>query len=388
MIFRIYTRSSFTVFGGVERMLLTFFSELQARGHELDIVSLQSSPFLFQIIPELQWLPIRKLILPASKDPRRLPQILKIIAGISELGIPHLIVEDLQNTGIPDLLLIIDSPEVVPDVRTACLKAGVHVPILYWDHGVIPFQFSRQNGLKRSIYYWFKRRVSLKAIRKADLGIAPSDFAVQFLRRAGIPVEKIYNPLSDYKGRLIGRPSSALFLFIGRLNDSVKNLSFLLHSLAKLHGTEWRLIIIGSGPDEGKLKRRARALGIAGRIEWAGFRGDPFANIEQVTCLLITSRAEALSLAALEALQRGIPVISSECGGLAEFIRPGVNGYLYPKDDEETFLSLLEKAITGELSFAGPEKIAGSIEEFRADRVLGRFLELVKELKEAAGRYR
>ena len=144
-------------------MLLTFSLELRARGHDLDIVSLQSSPSTPQIVSELKCLPIRKLIMPASRDPLRLPQLMKTIVGIPKLGIPRLIMEDLQNAGTPDLILIIDSPEVVPDVKTACLRAGVRVPVLYWDHGVIPFQFSRQNGLKRAAYYWFKRRVSLKA---------------------------------------------------------------------------------------------------------------------------------------------------------------------------------------------------------------------------------
>ena len=381
MIFRIYTRSSFSVFGGVERMLLTFSSELRNRGHDLDIVSLQSSRSAPQIVSELKCLPIRKLIMPASRDPRCLPQLMKTIAGIPKLGIPRLIMEDLRNARIPDLILIIDSPEVVPDVKTACLRAGVCVPVLYWDHGVIPFQFSRQNVLKRAAYYWFKRRVSLKAIRKADLGIAPSGFVAQFLKRAGIPVETVYNPLSEYRGRPIERPSSPLFLFVGRLNDSAKNLSFLFCSLAKLRESEWRLVITGSGPDEGNLKSKAQRLGIAEKIEWRGFRSDPFADIREATCLLITSRSEALSLAALEALQRGIPVISSECGGLEEFIRPGVNGYFFPNDDEEALLSLLKKVIAGELPFAGPEEIAGSLDEFRVGRVVDRFLKLVKNLK-------
>uniref|UniRef100_A0A7V3NTW8 Glycosyltransferase n=1 Tax=candidate division WOR-3 bacterium TaxID=2052148 RepID=A0A7V3NTW8_UNCW3 len=370
----IYTLNTLSVLGGVERVLLTLWSGLSRRGYALDIIMLRTPECTASIVPELATLPVRQLIMPASKRPLSGPQLLRTMLGIVGLGISHLIFKDLIERGVPDFIMVIDGPELVPDLKSACHKAGVKVKVVYWDHGVIPFQFSRHRGLRRKVYYWLKKRISIRSIRAADLCLAPSRYVEGFLRRASVPVTTIYNPLPKYEGSLIGRPSLPLFLFVGRLLDYSKNLSFLLDCLSKLKEENWKLLVVGSGPDEDKLKLRAKRLGISEQIEWRGFRDDPFADIPETTCLLLVSRSEGFSLVIVEAMQRGIPVISSDCGGPSEIIRTGKNGYLFPVDDEKALIALLRKAIQGELAFASPQEIAQSVEDFQEERVIDRLL--------------
>ena len=76
----------------------------------------------------------------------------------------------------------------------------------------------------------------------------------------------------------------------------------------------------------------------------------------------------------VEANLHGIPVISSNCqAGPGDIVIEGVNGYLFPEGDLETFVNILRKVIRGELNFASPEEIARTAERFSPDAFYERF---------------
>ena len=87
-----------------------------------------------------------------------------------------------------------------------------------------------------------------------------------------------------------------------------------------------------------------RILGNLGHVELAELM-----NLSDAC--LFPSLMEATSLACLEAMACGTPVIGTRCGGLAELIREGENGWLVPMRDERALAAALEHALT-----LGPEK--------------------------------
>jgi UDP-D-galactose:(glucosyl)LPS alpha-1,6-D-galactosyltransferase len=152
---------------------------------------------------------------------------------------------------------------------------------------------------------------------------------------------------------------------VGRLADHHKNLVFLIRGLARLKDRPWKLKVIGTGEDEVKLKSLSKKLGLSDRIEWLGFQKNPYQDLHEVTALLLTSRCEGLPTVLLEANQRGIPAISSDCrSGPKDVIIPGKNGYLYKEGDMEEFIGVLEKVIGGEWGFDSPQNIAKTTEKF------------------------
>ncbi len=89
-----------------------------------------------------------------------------------------------------------------------------------------------------------------------------------------------------------------------------------------------KLIMVGEGPEREYAEHRAREIGIADRVSFVGNSNE----IDKILCFsdlfLLPSEKESFGLSALEAMASGVPVISSNTGGLAEVNVHGVTGYL------------------------------------------------------------
>lgn len=154
----------------------------------------------------------------------------------------------------------------------------------------------------------------------------------------------------------------------------------MLKGLSRLKHKEWQLKIVGAGPDEEKLKKLAEKLGISDRVSWLGFRKDPYSEFKEITALLLTSRYEGFPMVLVEANQRGIPVISSDCeSGPKDIVIAGVNGYLYREGDMDEFVRIVSDVIDGRLSFDTPENIAKTAERFREDVVVENIYRALRE---------
>ena len=132
--------------------------------------------------------------------------------------------------------------------------------------------------------------------------------------------------------------------------------------------------------NEEKLKKLAGKLGIADRISWLGFKKDPYSDFREITALLLTSRYKGFPMVLVEANQRGIPVISSDCkSGPKDIVIAGVNGYLYREGDMGEFVRIIGDVIDGRLSFDTPENIAKTAERFREDVVVENIYRALRE---------
>lgn len=103
-----------------------------------------------------------------------------------------------------------------------------------------------------------------------------------------------------------------------------------------------RALLIGDGEMRPAIEARARELGVADAVVITGFRTDvrPFLAAIDVAVLCSTA-VETFSLAALEAMALGKPVVLSEIGGAAEMVLPGHNGFLFPAGDTAALVASL-----------------------------------------------
>lgn len=125
-------------------------------------------------------------------------------------------------------------------------------------------------------------------------------------------------------------------LFVGRLRY-YKGLHFLLEALALLPEPA-RLVLVGSGPEEARLRTLATRLGIAQRIVWAGEVSDadlPAAYAAaHVFVLPAHLRSEAFGIVQLEALAAGLPLVSTELGTGTSYVNQhGQTGFVVPPAD-------------------------------------------------------
>ncbi|NUS64053.1 MAG: glycosyltransferase [Saccharothrix sp.] len=171
----------------------------------------------------------------------------------------------------------------------------------------------------------------------ADVVTAPTPRAVQLLHDNGFPARAV--PVScgididRYRGRRPVRHTDApTVLFVGRL-DEEKRVDELLRALAlvpRLHAE-----IVGDGSCRAEWELLARDLGITDRVRFRGFVSesellDAYAAAD-VFCM--PGIAELQSLATMEAMAAGKPVVVADAMALPHLCKPGRNGWLFTPGD-------------------------------------------------------
>lgn len=93
---------------------------------------------------------------------------------------------------------------------------------------------------------------------------------------------------------------------------------------------EVRFIVAGDGPQRPLLEEMAGQLGIAGQVTFTGFVSEVRSLMADLDLLVISSLWEGFGLTAVEAMALGVPVVSTEAGGLPEVVLHGETGLLVP----------------------------------------------------------
>jgi glycosyltransferase involved in cell wall biosynthesis len=91
-----------------------------------------------------------------------------------------------------------------------------------------------------------------------------------------------------------------------------------------------RALVVGDGPERGEAEARARALGIEGRVVFAGLRMDVAELLGGMEALVFSSEREGLSIAMLEGMAAGVPIVATRVGGTPELVEDGTSGLLVP----------------------------------------------------------
>jgi glycosyltransferase involved in cell wall biosynthesis len=131
-------------------------------------------------------------------------------------------------------------------------------------------------------------------------------------------------------------PKRTVFLYVGRIEKD-KRIDVLLHALAHLKRDDIQLVIAGRGSASEHFQALARSLDLDGRVRFTGFipKEDLHVLLNSVDIFTMPSDAELLSLASLEAMACGRPMLLADAVALPELVTPGVNGYLFKPGDAE-----------------------------------------------------
>lgn len=128
--------------------------------------------------------------------------------------------------------------------------------------------------------------------------------------------------------------------------------------LARAGGEPPRLLLVGTGDAEPQLKQLAHDLGIGHAVEFAGFV--PRERMPEVyrraDIFVLPSQSEGMSIALLEAMACGLPVVVTDTGGTDELVRPGGNGLVVAWGD----VAGLEAALAGLAADAGLRRTMGA----------------------------
>ncbi|MBN2374472.1 glycosyltransferase [bacterium] len=107
-------------------------------------------------------------------------------------------------------------------------------------------------------------------------------------------------------------------------------------------GVRLKLLIIGDGPEKGRLSNMAKRLGIMDRVIFAGFQPDIIPWISSLDIFCLTSREEGMPQSLLEAMALGKPLIATNVGGVDEVVKDQISGLLvHPEDPEAVCRGIL-----------------------------------------------
>ncbi len=202
------------------------------------------------------------------------------------------------------------------------------------------------------------RRI-VSAVNRSATTVARSKELARLLQVAGVEREKlqvIYNGVETdifkpgdqaAEREALGLSSKArIILYVGNLLP-VKNPRLALESLAKLAAldpvSEYRLVMVGTGPMETALKQDAEALGIAEWLVWAGAQkpAQVARYLRACDVLCLPSLNEGMPNVLLEALATGRPVVATNVGGIAEILNRPELGKLVASRDAGQMASAL-----------------------------------------------
>lgn len=134
---------------------------------------------------------------------------------------------------------------------------------------------------------------------------------------------------------------------VGRLEPR-KNYPMLLEAMKRLLARHPRttLLMVGAGPEEEKLQQQARDLGINQHVVFAGYRSDISDLLSLMSTFCLSSTTEGISMAILEAMAAGVPVVATQVGGNPEIIPDHKYGLLVPSGDAAALANALAETLS------------------------------------------
>ncbi len=128
---------------------------------------------------------------------------------------------------------------------------------------------------------------------------------------------------------------------------AVKRVPLVVELLRRVRQTiPARLLLIGDGPERGRVEARVRRLGLREHVRLLGQQERFESLLAGAAAFVLPSETESFGLAALEALSAGVPVVASQVGGLAEVVRHGETGFLAAVDDVDEMAGYLVRLVS------------------------------------------
>lgn len=235
------------------------------------------------------------------------------------------------------------------------------IPVVGTNH-FMPENLIHYLPIPKSMYGVVKKMAwqdFVKLFNTLDVVISPTIAGAKVLKDAGLTkeVKVISNGIDTerfsssksglYLKKRYHMPDCPLLLFVGRV-DKEKNLDVVIAGFAKFvkraRAHSAHFVIAGLGAEKKKLERLVFQLGIANDVTFTGFVPDvDLPNLyAQASCFIIGGTAELQSIAAMEAMASGLPVIAANAVALPELVEHGQNGFLFAPGDIDVIAQNLE----------------------------------------------
>ncbi|MBQ8823683.1 MAG: glycosyltransferase family 4 protein [Ruminococcus sp.] len=252
---------------------------------------------------------------------------------------------------------LIHSHTPVVSIYARKIAYKMSIPVIYTAHG---FHFFKGAPL----FYWLafypmekfysKKTDVLITINNEDYNRAKRKFnAKKIIKIPSVGLKHEYYDESLKNTMTIrnefGISETAIVLIsVGEINKN-KNHRIILQAISRIKNYDLHYIICGKGSETEFLKELANQLHIDNRVHFAGYREDISDLLHASDIFCFPSKREGLGMAALEAMQSGLPLITSNVHGINDYMEDGITGYKCSPKDVESFTEAIEKLASNKI---------------------------------------
>ncbi|GAA4270385.1 N-acetyl-alpha-D-glucosaminyl L-malate synthase BshA [Hyunsoonleella aestuarii] len=217
-------------------------------------------------------------------------------------------------------------------------EEGIYVPIVTTLHGTDITLVGSHPFYKPAVTFSINKSDAVTAVSKSlkddtlrlfdiknDIHVVPNF----------IDLDKYNHSFTDCQRGMMANDNEKIITHISNLRPvkRVQDVISVFHNIQK--EIPAKLMFIGEGPEKENIELQCQKLGILDKVIFFGRSNE----IDKILCFsdlfLLPSQTESFGLAALEAMASGVPVISSNTGGIPEVNKQGVSGYLSNVGDIE-----------------------------------------------------
>lgn len=183
----------------------------------------------------------------------------------------------------------------------------------------------------------------------------------QLIERVGVPAERVtsvptgidaarFHPGDRQQARrALGLDPQARYVGIVATLRSWKGHLFLLDAFAALEAptaTDWRLLIVGTGPMRENIEAKVAALGLGGRVHLVGQQDNPEDWLRALDIFCLPSYAnEGVPQAVLQAMLTALPIVTTPVGAILEAVQDGESALVVPPKDASALAAAIGRLI-------------------------------------------
>lgn len=268
----------------------------------------------------------------------------KIITILTHIYFPS----EVQNNFINYLNLkkydVIIGVEGHYSVLLGIISDRLEAKTIGWQHNSYEAYLKTKNK-----YYWKQDELFKEYLKKLDRYIVlTEDDKIKMKKYLNTNCERIYNPLSfisERKAKCVNKN----IICVGRLVQEQKGIDLLIKAFSKvsLKYKDWKLYIIGDGPDKDEINKLVSDLSLQDQVIIKPFTNNVQSYYLNSSIFVSSSRWEGFGLVIIEAMECGLPVIAFANSGPKEIInKQNGNGILVPCEDidklSEAIINLID----------------------------------------------
>lgn len=319
--------------GGAERAMLMFCRELIQLGFDVDLLTVRlRGPLLHLVPPE-----VSVIDLDSRRTSFALPKLVAYLRRTKPAALYATIMHANVIAALAGVLAGSTTPTIVRE-SNAPLSSPKNTLARWLTHKVAPYLYQCATGVIAVSDGVAKELVTMAPKIASKIRVAPTPvISDHVVAQGNAPVDHPWFIEHD----------KPIVLSAARLEQH-KGWITLVNAFSLVRKKrDARLVILGEGTHEARIRQEIAALGLEDDVKLLGFNANPFAFMSKADAFVLASEFEGLPNVLIQAMAFGTPIVATDCRtGPAEILCGGRFGTLVPVGDTHAIADGIDQALT------------------------------------------